>query len=160
MTAARHHHHHHDTTVPKPALWAALVLILASIALAASARSDLAVREQSDPLAPARAERLLRFEDRADGAIVVTDAATGEEQRLLAFEGEGFVRGVMRGMFRARKLDGLERDAPFRLAREADGRLTLTDPQTRRRVDLHAFGPSNLATFERLLQRGELAHAR
>ncbi len=40
---------------------------------------------------------------------------------------------------------------PFRLSAWSDGRLTLEDPATGRAVDLEAFGPTNEATFVRLL---------
>ena len=41
---------------------------------------------------------------------------------------------------------------PFLLASHSDGRLTLIDPATKRRVDLESFGPTNEAVFTRLLQ--------
>ncbi|NBT78838.1 MAG: hypothetical protein EBT04_10375, partial [Betaproteobacteria bacterium] len=39
----------------------------------------------------------------------------------------------------------------FRLAGHADGRLTLTDPVTGRRLDLVAFGTDNAKSFSRWL---------
>jgi putative photosynthetic complex assembly protein len=57
-------------------------------------------------------------------------------------------------MFRSRKLESVGHEAPFTLAREADGRLTLSDKQTGRTVDLDSFGPTNLASFERVLAAG------
>jgi putative photosynthetic complex assembly protein len=72
----------------------------------------------------------------------------------IAPETNGFVRGVLRGMFRTRKLESLGHDARFRLAREADGRLTLQDPQTGRQVELDSFGPTNSAAFADLLVAG------
>ena len=66
----------------------------------------------------------------------------------------GFVRGVLRGLFRNRKQEALGRDGLFRLSRQADGRLSIEDPQTGRRVDLDAFGATNSAAFAELLAAG------
>ena len=43
-------------------------------------------------------------------------------------------------------------DPPFRLARWSDGRLTLEDPTTGRRIELGAFGPTNAEVFAELMQ--------
>jgi putative photosynthetic complex assembly protein len=68
----------------------------------------------------------------------------------------GFLRGVLRGFARDRKLRGLgEEAAPFALTRWADGRLSVTDPATGRYVDLGAFGPDNWKAFAQLLETGD-----
>ncbi len=100
--------------------------------------------------------RLLRFEDRADGAVLVYDAAahpTDADASPLAVEtGEnGFLRGVLRGFARTRHLDQVAAAAPFELTAWADGRMTLVDPATGRHADLEAFGPANVPVFSRLL---------
>jgi putative photosynthetic complex assembly protein len=96
----------------------------------------------------------VRFEDRPDGTLAVLDATTGREASIVQPGTNGFIRGVLRGMFRGRKLEALSRDGQFRLAREADGHLTLEDPETGRRVDLDSFGPTNSAAFAGLLAAG------
>lgn len=63
----------------------------------------------------------------------------------------GFLRSAMRGLVRERKRQGLGAEQPFELLGRADGRLTLVDPGTGRRIDLESFGPSNAAVFVRLL---------
>ena len=40
---------------------------------------------------------------------------------------------------------------PSELIGRADGRLTLEDPTTGRRVDLESFGPTNAGVFAQLL---------
>jgi putative photosynthetic complex assembly protein len=72
----------------------------------------------------------------------VTEVAAGSNN---------FIRGVLRGMFRGRKLESLGHDGVFTLARQANGRLTLEDPETKRRVELDSFGPTNAGAFEGLL---------
>ncbi|MEY4862199.1 MAG: putative photosynthetic complex assembly protein PuhC [Pseudomonadota bacterium] len=96
------------------------------------------------------AERALRFQDRPDGGISVIDMATKRE--LAVIEGEqGFVRGSLRALTRERKARELGSEQPFELIAQADGRLTLHDPATGKRVELESFGPSNAANFSRLL---------
>ena len=96
------------------------------------------------------AERALRFQDRPDGGISVIDVATQRELAVIQGE-QGFVRGSLRALTRERKARELGPDQPFELIAQADGRLTLHDPATGRRVELESFGPSNSANFARLL---------
>jgi putative photosynthetic complex assembly protein len=104
-----------------------------------------------DPLtgAPA-AERSLRFEDRPDGAVAVIDAASGRVVAELHGE-QGFVRGSLRALTRERRIRDLGPEQPFELIAQADGRLTLSDPATGKRIELESFGPTNAANFSRLL---------
>lgn len=157
--------HLHAQTVPRTALWAAAFLIILTLVLAAIARRDghrgpaARVIGQEQPQIE---QAMLRFEDRPDGTLAVLDADTGREVRLIPPETNGFIRGVLRGMFRNRKLESMARgDARFRLAREATSesggkaRLTLEDPDSGRRVDLDSFGPTNSEAFADLLLRAQ-----
>jgi len=94
------------------------------------------------------------FEDRPDGSIAVLDAVTAREVSVVPPNSNGFIRGVLRGMLRSRKLESMGRGAAFRLARHQDGRLSLEDPQTGRQVDLGSFGATNEAAFGQLLNAG------
>ncbi|MBL8953851.1 MAG: hypothetical protein JNK82_23950 [Myxococcaceae bacterium] len=137
----------HDVHIPKPVLLGAAVLMVSSLALAGTAR----VWRDTAPRPVPLEQYEVSFEDRSDGAVVMFDAKTGREVKVLAPGGSGFVRGVLRGMFRQRKLESLGREARFLLAREADGQLSLEDPQTGRRVTLDVFGPTNTEAFAELL---------
>ena len=96
------------------------------------------------------ATRDLRFEDRADGAVLIYDV--GAKTPFDVVQGEaGFLRGTLRGLARTRHSEGLDDSVPFHLAAWPDGRLTLDDPATGRRLDLEAFGSTNEAVFSRLL---------
>ena len=96
------------------------------------------------------AMRDLRFEDRADGAVMIFDGASTTPFEVV--EGEaGFLRGTLRGLARTRHSEGLDDRIPFHLAAWPDGRLTLDDPATGRRIDLEAFGRTNEAVFSHLL---------
>ncbi|MEM9461608.1 MAG: photosynthetic complex assembly protein PuhC [Myxococcota bacterium] len=148
-------HHHHEQRVPRGALLGAAVLLGLSLALAAQAHSA----RHSDPsgsVTPAVQVAIdLRFEDRADGSVAVLDAATTREIDVVPSAEGGFVRGVMRGMFRTRKLESIPPSGHFRLVRYVDGALVLEDPHSGRRVDLRSFGATNYDAFARLLTASE-----
>jgi putative photosynthetic complex assembly protein len=130
--------------------WALGGLLAASLLLAGFARlGGIDPQQRAD--APAKARIGLLFEDRADGAVLIRAAADGALLREIAPGTQGFVRSTLRGLARERKRQGVGADVPFELIARADGRLTLVDPATRRRVDLEAFGPSNAAPFVELL---------
>jgi putative photosynthetic complex assembly protein len=96
-------------------------------------------------------QRPLRFADRADGGISVTDARTGEP--VAEFHGEqGFVRGALRALARERQLRGIGSEQPFQLIATPQGQLTLLDPLTGQRVELGSFGPTNAGGFAKLLK--------
>ena len=100
--------------------------------------------------AAAVAERSLRFEDRNDGAVAVIDGKSGELVAVLRGE-QGFVRGTLRALTRERHSRGIGNGPPFTLTAYIDHRLALLDPATGARIDLEAFGPSNMAEFARFL---------
>jgi putative photosynthetic complex assembly protein len=139
-------------TVPRGALIGAAVLMVGTLVVAALARHPYLAPTSTDDR-PAIASCELRFADRADGTLAAYDQ-TGREVTDVTPESNGFVRGVLRGMFRTRKLESKERDGFYRLAREADGHLTITDPETSRRVDLDSFGPTNSQAFATILAAG------
>jgi putative photosynthetic complex assembly protein len=134
--------------IPRAALFA--MAALAAFAFVAAAFVRLSGVDVREPDAPAVETRSLRFEDTADGTILITDARDGSRVDELRGE-QGFVRGVLRGLARERKARGIGAEPPFELIGRADGRLTLRDPSTGRIVDLESFGPSNAAEFARLL---------
>ena len=63
----------------------------------------------------------------------------------------GFLRATMRGLARQRIRQDADKEVPFRLTEWADGRLTLEDPTTGRRVEMEAFGITNEQVFANLL---------
>ncbi len=141
--------HIHNQSVPRGFLLGAALLIIGTVSLAASARASR-LAEPAVVQAP-RESVEIRFEDRPDGTLAVLDARSGREISAVAPGTNGFIRGVVRGMFRSRKLESVGHERTFMLMREAEGRLTLTDPTTNRRVDLDSFGPTNSAAFGNIL---------
>lgn len=139
----------HDA-LPRALLAALGALVIASVIGVGFVRlTGIGVVHVAD--APAVSVREFRFEDRADGGITVRDAASGRIVHEVAPETNGFLRGTMRGLARERHRRGIGPEIPFRMIGRADGKLTLEDPATGRRVDLGSFGPTNAAAFAGLM---------
>lgn len=141
--------------VPRGILLAAAALILLASSLAFTARrTGTGAVLIAAPAAETTAQsRELRFADRADGAIVVTDAATGATVEVVAPGTNTFIRGALRGLAFDRRRAGIGSEPPFRLTLWRDGRLTLTDPTTAVTLDLDAYGPDNRVAFASLLHK-------
>ncbi|MBV9655775.1 MAG: hypothetical protein JOZ42_14565 [Acetobacteraceae bacterium] len=139
---------------PRPPLLLAGGLI--AFALLAATIGRLSGMGADRPVSTPISERTLRFEDRADGAVLVYDAggdpARRDAEPAVVLTGQnGFLRGTLRGFARTRHADGIGDAAPFELTAWADGRLTLDDPATGRRAELEAFGPTQVAVFAQFL---------
>lgn len=137
-----------DRSLPRGALAAAAGLVV--IALAGAAFGRFNGHSTQAPTAQAVESRQLRFADRADGAVVITEG-DGSLVSVVAPGTNGFLRGVLRGLAQERMRRDEGDATPFELTRWSDGRLSLTDPVTDRHVYLEAFGPSNVAPFAALL---------
>lgn len=148
------------TMIPRGALPLAGALVLFSLGVVGVARMTgmppaaspelLRASTHVDPVA----SRDLRFLDRADGGVLIRDAGTGAVVRTIApGPGSGFIRGVMRGLARERRMHGAGGAAPFRLTAWRDGELSLTDGATGRDIELSAFGATNRQSFATLLEQ-------
>ena len=126
-------------------------MIAATLALTTISPFGSFPRHEATPLA----ERQLRFADRADGAVVITDALTNARVAVIAPGEGGFVRGTMRGLARDRFVSGIGPEVPFRLVGWSDGRLTFEDPATGTKMEMAAFGQTNAETFLRFLSATE-----
>ena len=135
---------------PRAPLFVLGALVLASVATVAAVRLT-GVGVVHVPDAPPVAVREFRFEDRPDGSIVVLDSTGRRLVDTVAPGTNGFLRGTMRGLARERMRQGVSHELPFRMVGRADGRLTLEDPGTGRRVDLGSFGPTNAAAFAQIM---------
>lgn len=144
----------HDS-FPRGILIAAAVLIGMSMLLAAAGRLGGLKTDDEAPATDAVATLDLRFEDRAAGGVSVVD--DGEDRVVATIEpGEGgFIRGVLRALVRERRSMRLGPEAPFRLTRWSDGRLSIEDIATGERVHVEAFGPTQVAAFARLMTLAE-----
>jgi putative photosynthetic complex assembly protein len=104
------------------------------------------------------AMREIRFADRADGGVEVTNAADGSVVAELDPQSNNFVRALMRGLVRQRVRQDVGPEVPFKLTAFSDGELTLEDPTTHRSVSLGAFGTSNAEAFVKLLPLQAIHH--
>ncbi|MDJ0610931.1 MAG: photosynthetic complex assembly protein PuhC [Kiloniellales bacterium] len=146
--------HHHELKVPRSVLVGVAALLVFTIVFVALARQGLVGRADLPPDAPVAARDLV-FLDRSDGGVAVLAAATGETVEVLAPGTNGFLRGVLRGLARERRQHGLGMEQPFRLLKQGDGRLTLHDLATGRRIELISFGVTNAKAFARFLNDQE-----
>ena len=137
--------------LPREALIAAAALILFALVAVSAARIS-GVSTSQVAYSPVVRALDLRFDDRADGAVLVHSAQTGASIAELAPASNGFVRGVLRSLVRERRARGLGDDRAFQLARHADGRLTLEDLATGRVIELNSFGPDNEGAFAALMR--------
>lgn len=154
--SARSHAESH--AIPRAPIVAAGALVLVSLLAVAGARlAGVATNSSVRAGEPVTATVEARFEDRADGAVVVTDAGNGRVLMVAEPGTGGFLRGTLRALVRERRQHGLGAEQPFRIMAHPDGRLTLEDPATGRRMDLSAFGPSNAAVFARVLSTSTAA---
>lgn len=152
------HAHDHDPTVPRGVLIAVAVLLSFTLMLASAVRLGF-LPQSGNPQASRAAqmvspaqERMLRFTDRADGAVVVSDAATGEEVKIIEFGKGGFVRATMRRMAKTRFAAGVGAEPPFKLVQWENGALSLSDPETGRNAELHGFGSDHSKVFTEMLK--------
>lgn len=135
---------------PRNVLIIAGSVVLLSIMAAAAGRITGA--GSSAPTAAPVVSRDLLFRDRPDGGVAVFDARdTSAPIEIVAPATNGFLRATMRGLARQRLRQDADVEVPFRLTEWADGRLTLTDPTTGRRVEMEAFGITNEQVFADLL---------
>jgi len=140
---------HTHSALPRAPLLGAMVLVGLALLAVAFVRIT-GVGATHTPDAAALVVREFRFEDRPDGSIAVIDALDGVQVETVT-GANGFLRGTLRGLARERKRQGVGAEQAFRLTARADGRLTLEDPATGRRVDLESFGPTNAAVFAQML---------
>lgn len=150
--------HSHNERLPRGALILAGTLVVFALTITTAMRvahvppaaSPALLRAQAH-VAPV-ASRSLRFLDRADGAVVITDMATGKPAQIIEPGSKtGFIRAVMRGLARDRRMRGIGDMPPFELTLWHDGELSLTDSITGRTTEMSAFGSTNRAAFVALL---------
>lgn len=148
---SRKNDNNHDQ-IPRPVLYAAAALVVLTITLSAFGRYT-GVGVSSTPEATVVATRDLLFTDRTDGSILVTDADSGQVAYIAEPGTNGFLRGVMRGIARIRKLEKISPEIPYRLVQWHNGRLSIVDPATGWDVKLELFGPDNYGVFVRMMDR-------
>jgi putative photosynthetic complex assembly protein len=139
-----------EPVVPRGGVLAAAALVLFSLASVTTVRLT-GVGEVHMTLPAAVQSRDLQFVDGNNGTVLVYDAADHQLIDTLAPGSNGFIRVVLRGLARERRLGDIGSQPPFRLTRYAGGQITLTDTSTGKQIDLGAFGSTNTEAFARLM---------
>jgi putative photosynthetic complex assembly protein len=103
---------------------------------------------------PELAQLPLNFADLADGGVAVRNATTGALLETIPARDDGFLRMTMRLLAGARARENITAPAPFVLTEFLGGRMQLADPQTGLKIELEAFGPSNIAEYAGLFAKG------
>lgn len=128
---------------------------LITVAIGAAALGDWRGISSAVPRSAPLVSRPIQFVDQPDGAIRALDATTRQEIMIIAPGTNGFLRATLHGLARERRREGFGPQPPFQLTAWRDGRLTLTDSTTGRRIELESFGQDNEAAFARLLTNEE-----
>ena len=121
-----------------------LVLLLALVAWYqfTNSSNNVISRPQIDGVA-------LRFEDKPNGDIAVVAHPSNVVVQTISGEAP-FIRGVLRSLVRSRKQNQQGASEPFWLGHSSDGASSIEDRLTGARVELDAFGKTNLASFTQI----------
>lgn len=136
--------------IPRAILLAAGALAFGVIIVAGMARTTDVGVSRAAYSAPA-VRRDVRFADRPDGSVAVSDANSNEVVAVLEPGTNGFVRIMMRSLAKQRQDMGVGAEPAFELTRWDDGRLSILDPVTGQHRDLSGFGKTNVDDFAKLL---------
>lgn len=135
------------------------LVMAVSLLIVGSARLGLAPR-QLRPAASAVAAYDFRVSaPDAAGFQTVLSARDGRAVAPLSGRGDDFLPSLVDKLRQERALKGVRGDAPFRLVRFADGRVSLEDPSTGRELNLESFGSVNEADAARLIGEGQAVDA-
>jgi putative photosynthetic complex assembly protein len=94
------------------------------------------------------------FEDQDNKTMLVRRFADNAVLEVLPADGGGFIRGVVRSLFRQRLVANQERTLPFRLSQRQDQKFFILDMSTGAKMELDGFGPSNTLSIARVLEAG------
>jgi len=147
-------HHHHNGPFPRGPLIACFVLVGAVLLLVGGYRLSGQGPVAQAPTRPPVLAADFHFRDRADGGVLVYDAAQSRLVDELEPGTHGFLRVTLRGMTRERRNHGLGPEQPFRIASWENGEVEVLDHATGRRISLRPFGIENAESFARLLRQG------
>jgi putative photosynthetic complex assembly protein len=139
--------------MPKQVLLGAAALIALTVIGATTARLT-GVGKTPELSARAVQTLSLRFDDQANGSVVVHQAGDQAIIYTIAPETNGFMRATLRGLAQERLRSGIGEATPFLLTRWSDGRMSLDDATTGRSVALDAFGETNAGAFAKLFVAG------
>ncbi|MEM7076878.1 MAG: photosynthetic complex assembly protein PuhC [Pseudomonadota bacterium] len=130
---------------------AVCVLLALILGLVSWARLTDRPLEAVRPFTPVAEAREIVLISDTSGRAVVRDPDGAVLIELGPGEG-GFLHTMWRAVQRERTRHRVPQDSAILVARHDNGRMSLHDPATDLRVDLTAFGKSNAAAFEAVLE--------
>jgi len=136
---------------PPTALKAGIAVVLFSIVAAALGSAIGGGSSESIAAGTALQSRDLIFLDQGDGSLAVISVKEDAVIHIVEPGTGGFIRGVLRGLGRERKMRGIGPDAIFTVTRWENGRLTVRDTASDYLIPLESFGPDNVEAFAILL---------
>ncbi len=158
MARQPQHGHHDDPTVPRGILIAVAAMLAFVLALTAAVSAGW-LPQSANPAQSRAAQhigaaqvRSLHFADRADGAVLVTDANSGAIVRVIGFGEGGFLRATMRRLVKSRRAKGIGAAPPFKLVLWENGAMSLDDPATGKSAEVFGFGANQNRIFSEMLQ--------
>ena len=95
----------------------------------------------------------LTFQPIDDGRLTIRELEASAPLEIFDPADDSFAQGVYKSVARERSKRGINAQEPVQLGRTSDGQLFLFDPLTSTRIALRAFGETNAAVFETLLER-------
>lgn len=97
----------------------------------------------------------INISDRPDGAVLLSDAASGETLWIYESGDGAFARSAMRALAFSRRAQGAGPEAPMLLERSDTGAVFLSDPVTEKSIPLSAFGDENAQQFAVIFEQTE-----
>jgi putative photosynthetic complex assembly protein len=101
---------------------------------------------------PVVESRDLLFLKQADGTMSVFTSGDRSLVSTLPSAEEGFVAMTIKGLVRERRKFNVAETMPYRINRMQNGRLSLVDPLIGTRIELVAFGRTNIGAFDEILR--------
>ena len=89
----------------------------------------------------------IRFLKNGAGDIEIVEPRTSRTIKRIPEARKGFIDPLVRSLMRERMRHEADQTAPYLLAKNELGHLTITDPKTGTLIYLQAFGPTNIALF-------------
>ena len=142
-----------ERPIPPAILIGGGLVMAVSLMLVTSTRVGLSPR-QARPAAVSVEALDFRVRPEARGQEGVYAARDGRRVATLAARGDDFLPSLVDKLRQERSLRRVAGDAPFRLVRWSDGRVSLQDPTTGRELNLEAFGSVNEANAADIIAAG------
>ncbi len=149
-----------ERPIPPAIIIGGALVMAVSLLAVSSARMGVAPRQARPPSTAVAAYDFRVSPPNAEGFETVLSARDGRAVAPLSGRGDDFLPSLVDKLRQERALKGIHSNAPFRLVRFADSRVSLEDPVTGRELNLESFGSVNEANAARLITEGQAVDGR